>query len=197
MREAAEDRVRAPTARSFPWRGVIAAVLVVATMALIAKALLTPAASSASDSQAPGAAAPLAGHFAPEATLTDLSGNQIALSSLRGKVVVLNFWYIACEPCRLEMPALERYYRAHKGEGFVVVGANIADNAQATRSFVAAIGISYPIVRDLDQRAYTKYQVGKTPSSFFVDRDGVIRQIVVGPLDLAALDQTVQPLLKG
>jgi peroxiredoxin len=168
-----------------------------ATLALIAKALLTPASSSASASQTPGAAAPLAGHYAPKAMLTDLSGNQVALSSLRGKVVILNFWYVACEPCRLEMPALERYYQAHKSEGFVVVGANIADDSQATRRFVATIGISYPIFRDLGQRAYTTYQVGKTPSSFFIDHDGVIRQIVAGPLDSAALDQTVKPLLKG
>jgi peroxiredoxin len=168
-----------------------------ATLALIAKALLTPASSSASASQTPGAAAPLAGHYAPKAMLTDLSGNQVALSSLRGKVVILNFWYVACEACRLEMPALERYYQAHKSEGFVVVGANIADDSQATRRFVATNGISYPIFRDLGQRAYATYQVGKTPSSFFIDRDGVIRQVVAGPLDPAALDQTVQPLLKG
>src|SRR5262249_54172810 len=169
--------------------------VVVTTLGLILKALLTPASAGPARSQTPGPAAPFAGHIAPNATLVDPSGNQVALSSLRGKVVVLNFWYAACEPCRMEMPALERYYQAHKGEGFVVVGANIADNAQATRSFVATTHISYPIVRDLDQRAYITYQVGKTPSSFLIDRAGVIRQVVVGPLDTSTLDQSVKPLL--
>ena len=101
-------------AQRFPWAPVVIAVLVVVTLALILKALLTPAAAGPTGNQTPGPAAPLTGHYAPDATLVDLSGNQVALSSLRGKVVVLNFWYAACEPCRLEMPALERYYQAHK-----------------------------------------------------------------------------------
>jgi len=197
MRETANDQTSEPTARRFPWIGVIAAVLVVTTLALIGKALLTPAASNPPGSQTPEPAAPLAGHYAPEAALTDLSGNQIAVSSLRGKVAVLNFWYAACEPCRLEMPALERYYQAHKGEGFLVMGANIADDTQTTQHFVEAIGISYPVFRDLNQRAYTTYQVSKTPSSFIIERHGVIRQVVVGPLDAPALKQDVTPLLKG
>ena len=156
----------------------------VATLALILKALLTPAAAGPASSQTLGPAAPLAGHYAPDATLVDLSGNQVALSSLRGKVVILNFWYAACEPCRLEMPALERYYQAHKGEGFVVLGANIVDDAQATEDFTKTIGVSYPVFRDPGQRAYTTYQVSKTPSSFIIDRSGVIRKVVVGPLDI-------------
>jgi cytochrome oxidase Cu insertion factor (SCO1/SenC/PrrC family) len=113
--------------RRIPWAGVIIAILAVATLGLILKALLTPAAPPA-DGQTPGPVAPLVGHYAPEATLVDLSGNQIALSSLRGKVVILNFWYAACEPCRLEMPELERYYQAHQSDGLVVIGANIADD---------------------------------------------------------------------
>ncbi|HEY7092234.1 MAG TPA: TlpA disulfide reductase family protein [Ktedonobacterales bacterium] len=182
--------------KRFPWAPVAIAALVVATLALLLKALLTPAAGPASN-QAPGPAAPLAGHYAPDATLVDLSGNQVALSSLRGKVVILNFWYAACEPCRLEMPALERYYQAHKGEGFVVLGANIVDDVQTTKDFTKAIGVSYPVFRDLGQRAYNTYQVGKTPSSFIIDRDGVVRKVVVGPLDTQTLDQTVSPLLKA
>jgi peroxiredoxin len=181
----------------FPWATVVIAVLVVAMLALILKALLTPAAAGPVSSQTPGPAAPLAGHYAPNATLVDLSGNQVTLSSLRGKVVILNFWYAACEPCRLEMPALERYYQAHKGEGFVVVGANIVDDAQTTKDFTKAIGVSYPVFRDPGQRAYNTYQVSKTPSSFIIDRDGVIRKVIIGPLDISALDQTVRPLLKA
>ena len=176
---------------------LVIAVLVVATLALILKALLTPAAAGPASSQTLGPAAPLAGHYAPDATLVDLSGNQVALSSLRGKVIILNFWYAACEPCRLEMPALERYYQAHKGEGFVVLGVNIVDDAQATENFTKTIGVSYPVFRDPGQHAYTTYQVSRMPSSFIIDREGVIRQVVVGPLGATTLDQTVSPLLKA
>ena len=197
MRETANDSMGRREGKRFPWAPVVIAALVVATLALILKALLTPAAAGTASSQTPGPAAPLAGRYAPDATLVDLSGNQVALSSLRGKVVVLNFWYAACEPCRLEMPALERYYQAHKGEGVVVAGANIVDNAQTTQDFTKAIGVAYPVFRDPGQRAYTTYQVTKTPSSFIIDRDGVIRQVVVGPLDTSELDQTVKPLLRA
>ena len=171
MRETANDSMGKREGKRFPWAPVVIAVLVVATLALILKALLTPAAAGPASSQTLGPAAPLAGHYAPDATLVDLSGNQVALSSLRGKVVILNFWYAACEPCRLEMPALERYYQAHKGEGFVVLGANIVDDAQATENFTKTIGVSYPVFRDPGQRAYTTYQVSKTPSSFIIDRE--------------------------
>jgi cytochrome c biogenesis protein CcmG, thiol:disulfide interchange protein DsbE len=182
-------------ARRFPWARVIVAILVAATLGLILKALLTPAATPA-DSQATGPAAPLAGHFAPDITLVDLSGNRVALSSLHGKVVILNFWYAACEPCRLEMPELERYYQAHQSDGLVVIGANITDDAQTMRNFTNGIGVSYPVFLDPSQRAYAAYQVSKTPSSFIIDRDGVIRKVVVGPLDATLLDQSTLPLLK-
>jgi peroxiredoxin len=195
--ETADAQTHKRDLRRLPWAGIVAAVVVVATVALILKALLTPATASPAGSLTPGPVAPLAGHYAPDATLVDLSGNHVALSSLKGKVVVLNFWYAACEPCRLEMPALERYYQAHRAEGFIVAGVNITDDAPTTQRFVEAIGISYPIFRDPDQRTYTTYQVNKTPSSFIIDRDGVIRQVVVGPLDSAMLDQAARPLLKG
>jgi peroxiredoxin len=197
MSETADTSSGKRDATRFPWTRVIAATLIVATLALILKALLTPAASSPTGTQTPGPAAPLAGHYAPAATLVDLSGNSVALSTLRGKVVLLNFWYAACEPCRLEMPALERYYRAHEGEGFVVAGANIADDTLTTKRVADAMGISYLVFRDPGQRAYATFQVGKTPSSFIFDRAGVIRQVVVGPLDAASLDQAVRPLLKA
>jgi peroxiredoxin len=197
MRETANDSMDKREGKRFPWASVVIAVLVVATLALILKALLTPAATGPTSSQTPGPAAPLVGHYAPDSALVDLSGNQVALSSLRGKVVVLNFWYAACEPCRLEMPALERYYQAHKGEDFVVIGANIVDDAQTTENFTKTTGVSYPVFRDPGLRAYNTYQVSKTPSSFIIDRDGVIRQVVVGTLDTTTLDQSVRPLLRA
>jgi cytochrome c biogenesis protein CcmG/thiol:disulfide interchange protein DsbE len=198
MRERPDTLAGERDARRFPWVGVIAGFLVVASVALLLKALLTPAAAPAQAmSQTPGPAAPITGHYAPDATLLDLSDNKIELSSLRGKVVVLNFWYAACEPCRLEMPALERYYQAHKSEGFVVVGVNIADDSQTTSNFVKAIGISYPVFRDPNQRVAIAYHLDKTPSSYIIDRHGVIRQVVIGPLDTSGLERDVQPLLKA
>jgi len=184
-------------ARHISWKAVIGATLGVVTLALILKALLTPAGATPADSQTPGPAAPLEGRYAPEATLVDLSGNKVALSSLHGKVVILNFWSVACEPCRLEMPELERYYQAHRGDGLVIVGENITDDAQTINDFAKEMNISYPVFRDPGQRASTTYQVSKMPSSFIIDRDGVIRKVVVGPLDPSTLDQLAPPLLNA
>jgi peroxiredoxin len=95
------------------------------------------------------------------------------------------------------MPALESYSQAHKSEGLVVVGADFVDDAQTIASFANTYGVTYPLFRDPGQRAYTTYQVNKTPSSFIIDRQGVIRQVAAGPLNAATLDQTVLPLLKS
>jgi cytochrome c biogenesis protein CcmG, thiol:disulfide interchange protein DsbE len=177
---------------------VVTIVLVVATIAVLLRALLTPSAPSAhgaSISATPGSAAPLANHYAPDATLLDLHNNRVALSSWRGKVVVLNFWYVACAPCQYEMPALQQVYDAQYSKGLIVVGVNTSDDAVSITQFVKALGITYPILRDIGQRTTIEYRVVDTPTSFFIDRHGVIRYKVIGPLDKATLNQETATLL--
>jgi peroxiredoxin len=160
--------------------------------------LLTPSAPSthgASTSATPGPAAPLVNHFAPDVTLLDLHNGRVALSSWRGKVIVLNFWYVACEPCQYEMPALQHVYDAQYAKGLVVVGVNTSDDTTSITQFVKALGITYPILRDVGQRTTIEYRVVDTPTSFFIDRHGVIRYKVIGPLDKATLDQDSAALL--
>lgn len=175
---------------------IIGAVLIV-VIGLLVKGLLTPAPSPTGVVKAtPGAAAPVVGHYAPAITVIDLSGNAVKLSSLHGKVVALNFWYAACEPCKLEMPALERSYEKYKGKGFVVLGVDMTDDAATTSAFVKAIGVTYPIVRDQSLQTVVAFNVTATPSTFFIDRDGVIRTKVVGALDMTTLDSSLNSLLK-
>ena len=178
---------------------VITLVLVVATIAVLVRALLlTPSAPStnrASTSATPGPAAPVVNHFAPDVTLLDLHNGSVALSRWRGKVIVLNFWYVACAPCQYEMPALQQVYDAQYSKGLVVVGVNTTDDAVSITQFVKALGITYPILRDVGQRTTIEYRVVDTPTSFFIDRHGVIRYKVIGPLDKATLDQDTAALL--
>ncbi|HZC07573.1 MAG TPA: TlpA disulfide reductase family protein [Ktedonobacterales bacterium] len=184
---------RSPNRRT---RALIIAALALITVGLLLKGLLTPAApSNTTASATPGPTAPAAGHYAPDITLRDLSNNPVKLSSLKGKVVALNFWYAACEPCKLEMPALQRAYTQYQSQGLVVLGVDIVDDPATADTFVHAVGVTYPVVRDVDLRAATIYRVTDTPSTFFIDRDGVVRYRVVGALDATTLHTDVTALL--
>jgi len=201
------DDTSAPGGPTRGWRRlppgrILAPALGVATVALLLRALLTPAAQPANGGP-PGPAAPEVGHYAPDTTLLDASGNRVDLKGLRlptatggrANVVVLNFWYIACDGCRTELPALERRYEADKGSGFVVVGIDIADDAASMARFAGQLGLAFPLFRDDGGRASAAYQLDKTPSSFVIDRAGVIRHTQVGPFDDATLRAAVSPLL--
>lgn len=186
----------APQTPNHRTRAIIIAALVVITVGLLLKGLLTPASpSTAAPGATPGAAAPVVGHYAPDVTLRDLSNKPVQLSSLKGKVVALNFWYAACEPCKYEMPALEHAYQHYQSQGFVVLGVDVVDDPATADSFVHAVGVTYPIVRDVDLRAATIYRITDTPSTFFIDRDGVVRYRVVGAVDATTLQIDVTALI--
>lgn len=177
-------------------RMLIIAALAIVTVGLLLKGLLTPATQPTVKAGAtPLPAAPVVGHYAPDVTLRDLSNNPVKLSSLRGKVVALNFWYAACEPCKLEMPALEHAYEQYKGQGFVVLGVDTVDDPATLDTFIHDLGITYPVVRDVDLRATTLYRLVATPSTFFIDRNGVIRERIVGSMQTSMLSSYVPSLL--
>ncbi|HEV2458763.1 MAG TPA: TlpA disulfide reductase family protein [Ktedonobacterales bacterium] len=174
---------------------VAAAGVAVATVGILLWALLTPAPGTAGTGGKPLPTAPTVGHYAPEVTLLDLRDGQVKLSSLRGKVVVLNFWYAACEPCVTEMPALQRVYEQEAARGLVVVGIDTSDDARTASDFIHRLGVTYPIWRDLGERAVVTYQVVDTPTSFIIDRNGVIRYKQVGPFDQATVTRVTTALL--
>lgn len=184
---------------------VVAVVLVVAAIALLAHGLLTPAppkaatpghaTSGAAPTVTPAPADPLVGHYAPDVTVRDMHDRLTPLSSLRGSVVLLNFWYVSCPPCQIEMPALEHAYLAHQSQGFKVVGLDVVDDASTISAFTSRLGITYPILRDVGERAVLAYQVRATPSSFLIDRNGVIRAVYTGPVDTSTLEKQLAPLL--
>jgi cytochrome c biogenesis protein CcmG/thiol:disulfide interchange protein DsbE len=177
---------------------IIILVLVLATIAVLLRALLTPnpgLSGNATGSGVTGTAAPLVNHFAPNATLVDLHNNRVALSSWRGKVVVLNFWYVACQPCQYEMPDLQKVYDAEYAKGLVVVGINTSDDTTTISKFLKDLGITYPVLRDVGQRTTIEYRIVDTPTSFIIDRDGVIRYKVIGPLDNTTLNHDISSLM--
>ncbi|MGQ0569064.1 MAG: TlpA family protein disulfide reductase [Armatimonadota bacterium] len=121
---------------------------------------------------------PLARGLTPEAPAFDLprldAGGTLDLRSLRGKVVVINFWASWCIPCRDEAPAIEATWQRYKNRGVVVVGIDVQDLVPEAMRFLADTGTPYPMIRDKDNSVYRAYGLTGVPETFFVDRAGRI-----------------------
>jgi len=137
---------------------------------------------------------PLKGHPAPDFTLQTMTGEPLALSDLRGKAVVLNFWATWCPPCRAEMPELQAAYTAYAPGGLVVLGVNQAEDRATVRAFLDELGLTFPVVLDTQYEVADRYSVNSLPTTFFIDRDGVIRDIVVGQMNAAVLSEHIKTI---
>src|SRR2546428_586909 len=161
-------------------------VAAVGLLAIIAVGLLHPGSTStASSSTSTSSGAPVGlqvGDAAPNFTLTTLDGKQVSLSDFRGKPVMLNFWYATCPGCLAEIPGMQRYYSVQQaaGKNFVILGVNSVDDAQTAQQFAQQNGLTYTLVMDNNQQVATLYNLTSTPTSYFIDRQGIIRSMVVG-----------------
>jgi peroxiredoxin len=144
------------------------------------------------------AAALEAGTRAPEIGLRDLDGRPIRLSALRGKVVVVDFWASWCAPCREEMPVLERLYKKYKDDGLVVVGVSVDREKGNVRKFLKRNPVSFPIVHDSGHQVAGRYEPPRMPSSFIIDKRGVVRHVHAGfrSGDGSQFEREIKALLK-
>lgn len=136
-----------------------------------------------------------AGAIAPDFTVNGMDGAEQSLAALRGKVVLVNFWATWCVPCRQEMPAIQAAYDAHKDEGFAVVGIDERESSDDVRAYAGELGLRFPLFLDADGKVGHQYRVFGLPTSVFVGRDGVIRQVTIGEMDLASLDANLKKML--
>ena len=126
-------------------------------------------------------------------TLADLEGHEWTLKSLRGKVVLVNFWATWCPPCRKEIPDLEALYKRFKGQGLVVLG--ISDEAAAkVRPFVRNEKIKYPVLLDPGRKVNKLYSVAGIPMSFVYDRSG---KLVAESMDMRTRKQFLAMLAEA
>lgn len=132
---------------------------------------------------------------APELTLELLLGGQLALQDLHGDVVLLNTWATWCPPCREELPALEAIHRRYRDQGFTVLGVNIGESRDEVRRFVTRSGVTFPNLLDPDEASLRAFKSISLPSSFLIDRQGVMRARWLGATCERELEDAIRPVL--
>jgi peroxiredoxin len=171
---------------------VIAAVLLIAllTVAIVqvmdkkAEANKKPAETTTSSSQTNGLQI---GEKAPDFELKTLTGESTKLSAYKGKKVMLNFWATWCPPCKAEMPEMEQFYK--QGNKDVVILAVNIDSQNDVKGFADKNGITFPILLDADNKVNGTYQILSIPTTYFIDRNGVIQNKYTGAMKLDMMKQ--------
>ena len=128
------------------------------------------------------------GDLAPDFELTTLAGDTVKLSDYRGKKVMLNFWASWCPPCRTEMPHMENYYNEYKdSSNMEILAVNMTetekDKEESTKEFVEEYGLTFPILLDKDSKVMKIYRIKSYPTTYILNAEGVITDIVVSAID--------------
>lgn len=143
--------------------------------------------------------APQQGFLAPDFALKTPTGESIRLSDLRGQAVLINLWATWCPPCRAEMQSIERVYQEYKDQGFTVLAVNMTyqDDPLSVMPFVNQQGLTFPILLEETGEMAQAYQLRSLPSSYFVRKDGIINEVVIGgPMSEALLRTRIESILK-
>ena len=134
---------------------------------------------------------------APDFTLPARGGNSVSLAALRGRVVMINFWATWCGPCRAEMPALAEIQTQYASRGVIVIGVNQREDAGSIRRYLDSIGVDFPIALDPTGESNRQYRVLGLPTTYLIDRQGLIRDAVFGgPMARALIESKLAPLLE-
>lgn len=136
------------------------------------------------------------GDKAPDFELIDLEGNKQRLSDYRGEGVFLNFWGTWCPPCKREMPHMEKQFNEFKDKGVNVLSVNIAESDLKVNAFRDQYGLTFPIVIDKKRRVKEAYNVVPLPTTFLINKDGKIEQIITQEMsedEIISLMKGVQP----
>ena len=130
-------------------------------------------------------------------TLNDLEGNPVSLSDFRGKTIFVNFWATWCPPCRAEMPHMEKIYNEYKDEDVVFLAVNLTQTEKSTEvisQFVKDYGLTFPVVLDEKGDAMVDYEIVAYPTTYVLDKQGIIREKFQGAIDYNIMKKTISKL---
>lgn len=144
------------------------------------------------------------GDTPPDFTLTSLDGEEVTLSDLRGKKVVLNFWATWCPPCKAEMPHMQKYYEQHAKEDNVeIIAVNLTKDERdfsadgkidTVMTFRDSFELTFPILLDQEREVSPQYNIMTIPTTYFIDSKGYIQRVISGPMDTDMLKSYVDEL---
>ena len=134
------------------------------------------------------------GKPAPDFTVTTYEGEQVSLESLRGKVVILNYWATWCAPCRLELPEMDKYVRRHRGAPLAVYAVTIDNAVPYSRLRFLADTLAFPLIERLRGGRYGTIG-GAVPSNYVIDKAGVVRYAKAGAFTAKSVEAVITPLL--
>ena len=159
---------------------ILISLAVAGTMVIAAEANLSAAQLIQQASPNPG---PAIGRSAVAFNVQTLDGKAVALETFRGKPLVLNFFASWCDPCRDEMPLINDLASAAAKEGYNVLGIAVEDTRAAITEFSKEAKLVFPIALDLNNTVKRSYRIFGPPATFFIDSQGVIRDVVLGPVN--------------
>ena len=183
---ALAERLRPELGRLDRRHLLVASLLPLILLALLAAMLV-----------ARGGTSPTAvGSMAPDIALTDLSGQPVRLSDLRGRPVIVNFWASWCVPCEDQFPMLRQAYESHADDGLAVIGVVYQDRSQAAADFMARHGAEWTVATDPEGRTADAYRVLGPPETFLIGRDGTITARALGQFPAAWLTEKVAAIME-
>ncbi|TET67520.1 MAG: redoxin domain-containing protein [Dehalococcoidia bacterium] len=120
------------------------------------------------------------GNLAPDFQLQNLDGQTVSLGNLQGKPVLINFWATWCPPCRSEMPYIQEVYEEWVNRGLVVLALNIGESSSKVEEFMQNHNLSFIVLLDTKQDIAQRYNITGIPTTFFIDKDGIIQDKIIG-----------------
>lgn len=140
---------------------------------------------------------PQPGFKAPPITLKGLDGELYSLNDAKGKPYIINFWASWCGPCEMEAPDLVHLYDKYEGEFEIfAVNATVGDPVEEVKEFVDRFGFKFPVLLDMDGTVGIDYKVASLPTTFFVDKDGIIVDQARGVLPPEELEKKIKKLIE-